>query len=397
MKAPKVSKRRAGCSTKNATKSNGKCDVTSQRKRPAAALEVSDSRKRASKVARVDAKANIGLKVDADKVSISSDSETGEEPPRKSGPIKEERPNTMLHHLKLQQPRRPRANSPVIGRASLWGHPKADSPKGMTDMKSDTDLKPDLTHALRETEATDEEIQRLRLYLQSANENIHRLEKEIKKQEANSNLERQNLETKHTRAVEDEKAILGRLTEQVQDVSSKNTRLESELRALQTQRDQERQEHKEEQRRHAEVLDDILKPKPEEKNRTEEIEQVKKDNTRLSAENMSLKAKAASSQNRAMLSPVPSNNSSTDDERKEDNIRKIYIKTKRQYDVLLAATKNLLACTRSMDLSCFGEFGSYIAKLRKSLEVEASAQSQQVQVVFKEDEDVGFGSQGSML
>lgn len=264
-------------------------------------------------------------------------------------------------------------------------------------MKSDTDLKPDLTHALRETEATDEEIQRLRLDLQSANENIHRLEKEIKKQEANSNLERQNLETKHTRAVEDEKAILGRLTEQVQDVSSKNTRLESELRALQTQRDQERQEHKEEQRRHAEVLDDILKPKPEEKNRTEEIEQVKKDNTRLSAENMSLKAKAASSQNRAMLSPVPSNNSSTDDERKEDNIRKIYIKTKRQYDVLLAATKNLLACTRSMDLSCFGEFGSYIAKLRKSLEVEASAQSQQVQVVFKEDEDVGFGSQGSML
>jgi hypothetical protein len=387
---------------KNATKSNGKCDVTSQRKRSAAALEVSDSHKRASKVARVDAKANIGLKVDAGKVSIpeiielSSESETGEEPPRKSGAIKKERSKTMLHHLKLQQPRKPPANSPVMGRASPWGHPKADSPKGITELKPDTDLKPDLTHALRETDATDEEMQRLRRDLQAANEKIHRLVKEIEKKEANANLERQKLETKHARVVEDEKAISGRLTEQVQDISVKNTRLESELRALQTQRDQEIQEHKEEQRKHAEVLDDILKPKAE-KNATEEIEQIKKDNRRLSAENISLKAKVASSQNRAVLSPVPSNNSSTDDERKEDNIRKIYIKTKRQYDVLLAATKNLLACTRSMDLSCFGEFGSYTAKLRKSLEGGDVSQSQQVQVVFKEDEEFGFGSQGSTV
>lgn len=403
VKAPKVSKRRAGCSTRNATKSKGKSDVASQRKRSAAELGDEDKQKRASKVTKVEAKANIGVKVGAEKASLpeiielSSDSETGEEP-RKSGTVKKERPKTMLLHLKLQQRRKPPANSPAMDRAPPWGHPKADPPNIISDPK------PGPTHAIHDTGKNVEEIQCLLRDLQTANEKIHRLEQELEKKEASASLEMQKLQKKHkqeelgfTQGLEDEKARSRGLHEQVQDSYVKHTKLQNELSALRNQHDQEKQERKEERRRHTEVLDDILKPKPGDKSLTEEIEQVQKDNARLSAENISLKAKAASLQNRAILSPVPSSNSSTDEERKEDNIRKIYIKTKRQYDVLQAATKNLLACTRSMDLTCFGEFGSYIAKLRVSLEGEASSKIQQVQVVFKEDEDIGFGSQGSMV
>jgi hypothetical protein len=403
VKAPRVSKRRAGCSTKNATKSKGKSDASSQRKRSAAALEVGDSQKRASKAAKIEAKANIGVKVDASTTSLpeitelSSDSETGEEL-EKPGTNKKARPKTMLLHLKLHQPHRPPANSPATDRTPLWGIPKADSPNSITD------LKPDLKHVVHETDTKAGEIQGLRRDLQAATERVHRLEQELEKEKANTSLERRKLQIKHnqeesrfTQGLEDEKARSRRLDEQVQDSSVNNTKLKSELRALRNQYDQERQDRKEEQRRHAEVLDDIFKPKAGEKNLTDEIKQVKKDNARLSAENINLKANAVSSQNCTILSPVPSSISSADDDRKEDNIRRIYIKTKRQYDVLLAATKNLLTCTRSMDLSCFGEFGSYMAKLRKVLEGEASSRSDRAQIVFKEDDDISFGSQSSRL
>ncbi|KAH3939714.1 hypothetical protein HBH98_182530 [Parastagonospora nodorum] len=403
VKATRVSKRRAGCSTKNATKSKGKSNASSQRKRSAAALEVGDSQERASKVAKIEAKANIGVKVDASTASLpeiielSSDSETGEEP-EKPGANKKARPKTMLLHLKLHQPHRPPANSPATDRTPLWGIPKADPPNSITD------LKPDLKYVVHEIDTKAEEIQGLRRDLQAATERVHRLEQELEKEKANTSLERQQLqikrnqdESRFTQDLKNEKARSRRLDEQMQDSSVNNTKLQSELRALRNRYDQEIQERKEEQRRHAEVLGDILKPEPEEENLTEEIKQVKKYNARLSAENIDLKANAVSSQNCAILSPVPSSISSADDDRKEDNIRKIYIKTKCQYDVLRAATKNLLTCTRSIDLSCFGEFGRYMGKLRKALEGEASSRSDRAQVVLKEDDDISFGSQSSRL
>ncbi|KAH5707860.1 hypothetical protein HBI18_246430 [Parastagonospora nodorum] len=260
-----------------ATRSN----ASSQRKRSAAALEVGDSQERASKVAKIEAKANIGVKVDASTASLpeiielSSDSETGEEP-EKPGANKKARPKTMLLHLKLHQPHRPPANSPATDRTPLWGIPKADPPNSITD------LKPDLKYVVHEIDTKAEEIQGLRRDLQAATERVHRLEQEFEKEKANTSLERQQLqikrnqdESRFTQDLKNEKARSRRLDEQMQDSSVNNTKLQSELRALRNRYDQEIQERKEEQRRHAEVLGDILKPEPEEENLTEEIKQVK--------------------------------------------------------------------------------------------------------------------------
>jgi hypothetical protein len=59
-----------------------------------------------------------------------------------------------------------------------------------------------------------------------------------------------------------------------------------------------------------------------------------------------------------------------DEERKEDNVRKSYVRVKRQYDILRAAAKDLSECTRSLDLSSFSEFGRYMERLRAPLEAE---------------------------
>lgn len=56
-----------------------------------------------------------------------------------------------------------------------------------------------------------------------------------------------------------------------------------------------------------------------------------------------------------------------DEETKENNVRKMYMKTKRQYDVLHAVCSNLVTCTRSIELSSFGEFGGYVRQLRDCL------------------------------
>jgi hypothetical protein len=181
----------------------------------------------------------------------------------------------------------------------------------------------------------------------------------------------------------------------VEEMSVNHTQLEHDHRALRAQYDQERRDRIQEQQSHAEELKDILKLEVEEKATAEEMEALKKDVARLSTENVALKVKAAPSQSRSTLSPVPSLIGSTDEHRREDNVRKIYIKTKRQYDVLLAVANNLIICTRSMDLTCFGEFGTYMVKLRKAIEGEGNTQPQSTSVVPKQDDDDEWGSPGS--
>lgn len=70
----------------------------------------------------------------------------------------------------------------------------------------------------------------------------------------------------------------------------------------------------------------------------------------------------------AMPSPAPSSSISTDDEKKLDNIRKTYAKVKRRFDNLHSIAINITKCTRSMDLSSFGEFGQYLRKLKAALD-----------------------------
>jgi len=52
---------------------------------------------------------------------------------------------------------------------------------------------------------------------------------------------------------------------------------------------------------------------------------------------------------------------------KDDNIRKVYTKTKRRFDNLHSVAMQLVHCTRSMDLLAWGEFGKCLGKLQEIL------------------------------
>lgn len=72
-------------------------------------------------------------------------------------------------------------------------------------------------------------------------------------------------------------------------------------------------------------------------------------------------------------------------ESKEDNIRKVYIKTKRQYDTLHAVAMNLALCTQSMDLSNFGDFGVLLGKMKSLLGEEDTDIEQRAHTVCTMD------------
>ncbi|KAF2846015.1 hypothetical protein T440DRAFT_250445 [Plenodomus tracheiphilus IPT5] len=67
-------------------------------------------------------------------------------------------------------------------------------------------------------------------------------------------------------------------------------------------------------------------------------------------------------------SASPFRSSASVDEQKNDGIRKTYVKIKMKYDSLHSLLINLETCTRSMDLSSFGEFGRIMRQLRAALE-----------------------------
>jgi hypothetical protein len=121
------------------------------------------------------------------------------------------------------------------------------------------------------------------------------------------------------------------------------------------------------------------------------------ENARLVKELDTLKA-ATISRPLLALSPVPSQSSSTDDDKRESNVRKMFVRTKRQYDVLLSVASNLVICTRSMDLSSFGEFGRYMKKLRSTLDLakERTGPGAHALVLRQQDDDDEWGSERSI-
>ncbi|KAH9880143.1 hypothetical protein J1614_002169 [Plenodomus biglobosus] len=62
------------------------------------------------------------------------------------------------------------------------------------------------------------------------------------------------------------------------------------------------------------------------------------------------------------------------DEQKNEGIRRTYVKIKRKYDILHSVLKSLETCTRSMDLSSFGEFGRCMRLVRSALEEDGMEQ-----------------------
>ncbi|KAI1514949.1 GAS multi-domain protein [Pyrenophora tritici-repentis] len=58
---------------------------------------------------------------------------------------------------------------------------------------------------------------------------------------------------------------------------------------------------------------------------------------------------------------------STADSHKDDNIRKVYARTKLRFDSLHSVAINMVHCTRNMDLSAWGEFGKCVGKMKEVL------------------------------
>ncbi|KAJ4365754.1 hypothetical protein N0V83_008374 [Neocucurbitaria cava] len=126
---------------------------------------------------------------------------------------------------------------------------------------------------------------------------------------------------------------------------------------------------------HEIIVEDIIKTRDLDTKSVQEVQgqvrTLKEENTRLIKENETLKATTTSlSPHRSTLSPTLSSISS-DKEKKTDNIRKTYVMVKRRYDHLHKAANDLSTCTRSVDLSCFGEFGQNLKHLRSVLEEDS--------------------------
>jgi hypothetical protein len=73
----------------------------------------------------------------------------------------------------------------------------------------------------------------------------------------------------------------------------------------------------------------------------------------------------------APSSPTPFAPAVPTQERKEENVRKVYLRVKNQFDNLQLAASNLMKCTRGMELSNFGQFGKYLRQLKTVLEEDA--------------------------
>jgi hypothetical protein len=392
-----VSKKKIRSSKNSTAKSEMKVKENSTRKR-AVGQDV-DSNERFFKVPKIEAKANIGKKVGNSGALIQTIdtphevvevSDTEEECDEKPADHTEDL--VMLQHrMKAWQPRNKVLAQPVsrgnIEHASTSGFPTADFPDRKPDLVSNSD---DIVKA---NGGMDVELQIVRRELQVAKEITKRLRQEMEKRDADTLLEEHKQETKAKREIailvetaRQEACVVAELREQFRGSQAALSQQTNEHQTLQALYDQEKEDRSVEQQSHEHALNDILKFKAQQKEYQEQNQTLQNDKSRLVAEVEYLKA-AQSARSLSTSSPVPSLSSFTNDEKREDNVRKMYIKTKRQYDILHSVANDLATCTRSMDLSSFGEFGKYLRKLRASLDVEDGACNRQAHGLRRLDDN----------
>ncbi|KAF2025037.1 hypothetical protein EK21DRAFT_117172 [Setomelanomma holmii] len=399
----KVIKKRGRPPKKNAAKSKAKFEGETSKKR-SASKSVEDQR--AAKVLKKEPRANIGKKVDIrnailatvvahEIIDLTSDSESDE---------------AMLRHAKQAHPS-PRPEGTIVKDVD-WSVTTAQKEESTYD---EDDLRPDSATSVKNDRESSSavELHKVRSDLQVTREEMKKLLQDTEKREANFQLQRTKSETetrqqiyrltKELEAEWDKSRTLtaeqNQLREQVQrsEVAKvKCVGLENELRSLQGRYDKEKKAREEEQQTHANILEDIIQSTSKEdvsdgqsQANNKHVQKLEDDNARLTKEVQALKA-VPPFRSVPTLSPVPSLLPSTDDDRRDDNIRKMFIKTKRQYDVLYSAASNVAACTRSLDVSSFGDFGRYSKKLRVVLEIDKESQggdSSNALVIRKSDDE----------
>jgi hypothetical protein len=373
--APEVSKRRGRSAKKDTTKTKEKVEENKTRKRKAVtdiSYEGSIAKTPRKRVSRTDFKANIRKKVDNSSVGTPAKSLAPE--------VIEITDSDDPENVQTKNPIDRKENQEMLQYARLFS-PSKKAPDVSTPVK-DEDATPvpqmssrNLTPAcvVSDHASLIEELQKVRQELQAERDLMRSLRQEMEKREASALLEKQKYEAKVKQDLEAERQNSREQRQSYLEMQAKQTKLETEHTALQAQLDQERNFYKEEQEHHSKTLQDILKSKTEHEHTRKQVQTLQDDKARLLAENESLKAIASTSHKLPTLPPVPSSSSSTDEERRDENVRKMYIKVKRQYDILHSVANELAVCTRSIDLSSFGEFGTYMRKLRNSLDTDGRA------------------------
>jgi hypothetical protein len=250
---------------------------------------------------------------------------------------------------------------------------------------SKSDLTPKSIDIVKADSFEIEEVQKASWNSQAANQTVKKLQQEMEQREADALLEMHNLQTRterevatlireleaakqETRIIADQCSQLREKLQLSQDALSRRT--ETNYEALQACYTQQEDFYKGDQRSFTDVLNDIPKHSAEQKDTQEQVASLQRGKAQLAAEIEILRVATRPSRNGTILSPGPLLSSSANEDKREDNVRKMYIKTKRQYDILRSVANDLATCTRSMDLSSFGEFGKYMRKLRASLNLE---------------------------
>jgi hypothetical protein len=390
-----VSKRRAKLPKRTPAKKKAKSQESISRKRSAG--KEADVQERSLKSAKSEPKANIGKKVGLgsgalfaaatpQEVIEISDSEDDSDYKQDSVMLKY-RARSWQSRSRVSLPP---TTSPISKRTA----PKIEASDSESDFAPDLvdaitvngkhtemqNIRQDLQIALEKNKKLEQEMDDVRQEHHAALDSVKKLQQEMEKREADALLGRQKQEARHGREVAALHEAARQLRNQLQTSQDTVTQRTEEHQALQARYDQERADCKKEQQGHEEILSDILKVKAaQEESRT----QIEQDKSRLATEVEILKAAARLNRSFSMSSPVPSQSSPTDEERKEDNVRISYIKVKRQYDILRAAAKDISECTRTLDLGNFGDFGRYMKRLRASLEGETHGQQ-----VMKSDDGI---------
>lgn len=392
--SPSVSKRILRPRKKDAAKSRGKTTILKIRKQPIV-QEAVGSLGRATKRLKIDqkseedvksefaarpqeadAKANISNKFSTFEATTTSPEvitilDDDEEPP--ATPTKSKH-SPMLSFIK----------------PSVFQSPKADTPDSEADLEprfpnqnlhdSNKQVLAELDTARRELKAAHDMVQQSRKDVEKRHAD-HQLAKSKYEARKNKDITRFSkeleAERKVSRSIAAERDQLSdRLNSHTAAQTIERGKLILELDELQVRYNQEMENRKADVKSHENILEDLLKSKAENDGAQEQVASLQTGNARLLREVQNLRTAASA---RTTLSPVPSVNSSEEDKR-DDNVRKMYIKTKRQHDVLHSAAKDLITCTRTMDLSSFGEFGKYMRKLRTCLETEDSGHGTKVNV-----------------
>jgi hypothetical protein len=371
MAAPKVANKRVGPAKKETTKSKGTVKESKVTKKPATRKKSVQGQGRAPKTTRTQSKANIGKKVDISSDVMATKSPFPEIIELSDSEVDAEQASlNMLSRLRARQP---------------WSqtqdvHPKIDeeAPTLLRPFNSISDgpnvaqelqkANEELQRAHVELHKSDEELHKLHEELQAERSTVHNLRQEIEKGAASTLLEKQQASDILTQKLEAERQKCRDQSQSYQAVLAQQATLETEHAALKVQLEQEQTTRKEEQERHSNVLQESIQSTAAELTHTHsQLQTLQSENTQLLTDNELLKAKIST------LSPVPSLSplsSHTDEDIKETNVRKMYVKTKRQYDVLRAAATDLARCTRTWDLTCAGEIGVGVKKLRKALDDE---------------------------